>query len=568
MAERTPPLLEVSNLSIDFQTRHGLVRAVRDVNWHIDAGETVAIIGESGSGKSVSTSAVMGLLDMPPGHVRSGRIMYGGEDLLHVRPERRRQINGREIGLIFQDTLAGLNPVYPVGWQVAETLRAHGVGAAEANARALALLEHVGLPNAARRYASYPHEFSGGQRQRIMIAMAIGMRPRLLIADEPTTALDVTVQASILKLLKTLQQESGMGLLMITHDLGVVAQVADRVVVMSEGQVVESGTTAQILRDPGHAYTRKLIDAMPAHRGYRSGGSRTGGRERLFVVDQLSKHYPGRMRWPGDGGAAVERALDGVSFDLHSGETLAVIGESGSGKSTLARTLLKLEKATSGTVHYRGQNITSMPLQGFFKLRREIQMVFQDPSASLNPRMTVEEIISEPWRIHRDVLPRESWSSRVGELLEQVELRPGDARRSPHQFSGGQRQRIAIARALALRPRVVICDEAVSALDVSVRAQVIALLKKLKAEFGLSYLFIAHNLPLVADFADRVLVMHRGRIVEQGETQDIFSRPQHPYTQALLAADPELAAPGRGAPASPGGWVHAPCPADVARASR
>jgi peptide/nickel transport system ATP-binding protein len=540
--EALKPLLEVHDLSIDFCTPHGTVRAVRNVSWYIARGETLAIIGESGSGKSVSSSAVMGLVDMPPGRIRSGRVMFEGEDLLRIGEGRRREINGRRIAMIFQDTLAGLNPVYSVGWQIAETLRAHGVDAAKANAEALALMQRVGLPEAAERFADYPHEFSGGQRQRVMIAMAIAMRPDLLIADEPTTALDVTVQASILDLLKTLQRETGMGLLMITHDLGVVARVADRVVVMRAGEVVETGTTPQILERPCHEYTRRLIASLPEAAGYAASRRVKAVPEALLVVDQLAKHYAPRRRLFGRSTDCVAKALDGVSFSLHQGETLAVIGESGSGKSTLARTLLKLETPTAGSVRYRGHDTTGMSMADFFKLRREIQMVFQDPSASLNPRMTIAQIVSEPWRIHADVVPRGQWSQRVGELLEQVELKASDARRSPHQFSGGQRQRIAIARALALKPRVLICDEAVSALDASVRAQVIALLKRLQAELGLSYLFIAHNLPIVADFADRLIVMQRGRIVEQGVTEDVFSNPQHPYTKELLAAEPVLAA--------------------------
>ncbi|MDB5776072.1 MAG: transporter ATP-binding protein [Herbaspirillum sp.] len=532
-------LLEVQNLSVDFHTRYGTLHAVRGVSWHIDQGETLAIIGESGSGKSVSTSAIMGLIDTPPGVIRSGRILYEGDDLLAVSEEKRRSINGGKIGMVFQDTLAALNPVYPIGWQVAETFRSHGVASAQANKKALELLEVVGLRNAPQRFSDYPHQFSGGQRQRIMIAMAIALRPNLLIADEPTTALDVTVQARILELLKELQKETGMGLLLITHDLGVVSGVADRIAVMKAGEIVETGTVKQIFEAPTHAYTKKLLNAIPGRHGFPAcDGLRD--REKLLVVSELAKHYTAPARMFRRGAATVERALDGVSFELHRGETLGVVGESGSGKSTLARTLLGLETTTSGVVHFRGRNITSMSKAEFFKIRRHIQMVFQDPSASLNPRMTVQQIISEPWTIHADVLPCKQWRSRVGELLEQVGLKASDADRNPHQFSGGQRQRIAIARALALRPEIIICDEAVSSLDVSIQAQVIALLKQLKADYGLSYLFIAHNLPVVADFADRLLVMYRGEIVEQGKTAEVFANPQHRYTKDLLASDPVL----------------------------
>ncbi|MDB5761021.1 MAG: transporter ATP-binding protein [Herminiimonas sp.] len=540
MAENTQHLLEVQNLSVDFHTRYGTVSAVRGVSWHIDQGETLAIIGESGSGKSVSTSAIMGLIDTPPGVIRSGRIMYEGEDLLAISEEKRRKINGCKIGMVFQDTLAALNPVYSIGWQVAETFRSHGVEGGEADKKALELLERVGLRNAASRFADYPHQFSGGQRQRIMIAMAIALRPNLLIADEPTTALDVTVQARILKLLKELQKETGMGLLLITHDLGVVAGVADRIAVMNGGQIVESGTVRQILQAPTHAYTRKLLGAVPGRLGFSSCGADRSEEDKLLVVRDLAKHYAAPTRLFRRNSNAVERALDGVSFELKRGETLGIVGESGSGKSTLARTLLGLETTTAGDVHFRGRNITSMSRSEFFNIRRHIQMVFQDPSASLNPRMTIEEIICEPWAIHPDVLPRKKWRSRAGELLEQVGLKATDANRNPHQFSGGQRQRIAIARALALQPEIIICDEAVSSLDVSIQAQVIALLKKLKADYGLSYLFIAHNLPVVRDFADRLLVMYRGKIVEQGTTEEVFTNPRHQYTKDLLASDPIL----------------------------
>jgi len=538
MDKITRPLLQVQNLSIDFHTRNGTVNAVRNVDWHIEPGETLAIIGESGSGKSVSTSAIMGLIDVPPGVIRSGNIWYEGEDLLKISEEKRRSINGYKIGMVFQDTLAALNPVYPIGWQVAETFRAHGVDSAIANKKAHELLERVGLDNVAQRYSAYPHQFSGGQRQRIMIAMAIALKPNLLIADEPTTALDVTVQARILALLKELQAENGMGLLLITHDLGVVSGVADRIVVMNSGQNVETGTVEQILQAPSHPYTKKLINSIPGRRGLNTLGNIAERNDVILEVRDLKKYYispPTLFKRRND---SVERALDGVSFELRQGETLGIVGESGSGKSTLARTLLGLESTTSGSVHFCGENITTMGRSEFQRVRRHIQMVFQDPSSSLNPRMSVEQIICEPWAIHPDVMPSRQWRSRVGELLEQVGLDASDARRSPHQFSGGQRQRIAIARALALKPKIIICDEAVSSLDVSIQAQVIALLKRLKADYGLSYLFIAHNLSVVGDFADRVMVMYKGSIVEQGETSEVFGNPKNQYTKDLLAAEP------------------------------
>jgi peptide/nickel transport system ATP-binding protein len=534
MTRNDQHLVEIRNLSVEFHTQEGTVQAVRNVSWHIDRGETLAILGESGSGKSVSSSALMGLIDIPPGRITSGEVLYRGEDLLKASYERQRALNGSKIAMIFQDTLAALNPVYSVGWQVAETFRAHGVDRREANARALDLLERVELPNARARFNYYPHQFSGGQRQRIMIAMAIALDPDLLIADEPTTALDVSVQARILRLLKELQRERGMGLLMITHDLGIVEGLADRVAVMNGGEIVETGPVNQVFNAPRHAYTRNLLNAVPGKHSFPASASEGVRAEPLIAVKDLSKGYPSASRSP------AIMALDKVSFTLARGETLGVVGESGSGKSTLARTLLGLERASGGTASYRDCDMLRPTEADRTILQRQIQMVFQDPTASLNPRMTVEEIISEPWAIHRDVLPKTEWKGRVGALLEQVGLTKEHAQRYPHQFSGGQRQRIAIARALALRPDVIICDEAVSSLDVSVQAQIIALLKNLKDEHGLSYIFIAHDLPVVRSFADRVLVMRKGQIVEQGRTDSLFTDPQHPYTRELLQSDPVL----------------------------
>ncbi|RVV97338.1 ABC transporter ATP-binding protein [Mesobaculum littorinae] len=522
-------LLEVRNLSVRFHTAQGVVNAVNDVSWHVDRGETLAILGESGSGKSVSSSAIMNLIDCPPGEIHSGEIWFDGKDLLTLSEEERRALNGKRIAMIFQDPLSHLNPVYTVGWQIAETVTAHGRPGQMARDRALELVRRVGIPNPEAALKKYPHQFSGGQRQRLMIAMALALKPDILIADEPTTALDVTVQAEVLTLLEELQAETGMGLVLITHDLGVVAESADRVVVMEGGKIVETGTPHEIYHAAKHPYTRKLIAAAP-------------GQGEMRVPDETAEPILSCRNMKKSYGAFD--ALKGASFDLMAAETLAVVGESGSGKSTLARLILRLEEASGGEALWKGQDLLQMSPREMGKVRRQIQMVFQDPTQSLNPRMSVHDIISEAWVIHRDVLEKRRWRDRVVELLEQVGLEASHAGRYPHQFSGGQRQRIAIARALALEPDLIICDEAVSALDVSIQAQVIELLGRLRDELGIAFMFIAHDLPVVRDFADRVLVMKSGDIVEQGPVRRIFEDPREGYTQRLLAAgldpDPEV----------------------------
>ena len=454
--------------------------------------------------------------------------------MLTKTASQRRDINGKNIAVIFQDPLSHLNPVYTVGWQIEEALKVHGRDNQTAHQEMLNLLEKVGIAYPHQAAKKYPHQFSGGQRQRVMIAMALALRPDVLIADEPTTALDVTVQAQILDLLVSLQKETGMGLLIITHDLGVVAEVADRVIVMQNGAVVETGTVRDVYFNPSHAYTKQLIKAAPGKGKISAGIKRSTP---LLSLLSISKSFGGFQ------------ALKNISFDLMAGETIAIVGESGSGKSTTAKVLLRLEAADNGQVLYQGQNILALSEKEMLAKRRDIQMVFQDPSQSLNPRMTVFELISEAWVIHPDILEKSEWPSRVTTLLEQVGLSAEHGVRYPHQFSGGQRQRIAIARALALEPKIIICDEAVSALDVSVQAQVIALLKKLKKDLGLSYIFIAHDLPVVRDFADRVIVMKDGQIVEAGLTKDIFASPEQTYTQNLLSAslepDPDIQAKRR-----------------------
>ncbi|MDQ0455601.1 ABC transporter ATP-binding protein [Rhizobium paknamense] len=524
-------LLDVRNLSVEFHTASGTVQAVRNISYHVDRGETLAILGESGSGKSVSSSAIMNLIDMPPGRIASGEILLDGKDLLTLPADQRREINGRRIAMIFQDPLSHLNPVYTVGWQIREAMTTHGMDREKAESEAQRLLGRVGIPEPERAMKKYPHEFSGGQRQRVMIAMALALRPDLLIADEPTTALDVTVQAEVLALLKELQQETGMAVMIITHDLGVVAKIADRVVVMEKGVLVESGSVREVYRNPQHPYTRKLINAAP---GKGEMHQPPAPREPILSVRDVRKTY----------GAFT--ALKGISFDLMPGETIAVVGESGSGKSTLARILLRLDEPDGGSALWKGRDLFTLSSAELYALRRDLQMVFQDPTQSLNPRMTVFQLISEAWVIHPEILPKAKWRARVEELLEQVGLKPEHMRRYPHQFSGGQRQRIAIARALALEPQLIICDEAVSALDVSVQAQVIALLDRLRRDMGLSFIFIAHDLPVVRDFADHVMVMQKGELVEFGTVRQVFEAPRQPYTRDLLAAsldpDPDVQA--------------------------
>ncbi len=535
--QNTAPLISVQDLTIRFHSGEGCFRAVDGVSFDLRAGETLVILGESGSGKSVSSSAIMGLLDTPPGEIASGRILYEGRDITRLSEPVRRDYNGSKIAMIFQDPLSHLNPVFTIGWQLAEVYTAHGkCGRAEARARSIEVLRRVGIPDPEERIDWFPHQFSGGQRQRIMIGMAIALDPKVLIADEPTTALDVSVQAQVLDLLKKLQKEDGLSILMITHDLEVAASMADRIVVMNSGRIVEEGEPRQIFENPQHPYTRRLIGAMPDHHLRDECEAPAKDADTILQVSTLGKVYglpPGAV--PRED---MKYAVKDISFNLRKGETLGIVGESGSGKSTIARMLLRLTATSTGEVLYHGENVLTMSKRQMLAYRRRVQMVFQDPYSSMNPRMSVFQIISEPWVIHRDILPKEKWRARVAELLELVGLTAEHAERHPHQFSGGQRQRIAIARALACEPELIICDEAVSALDVSIQMQVIELLKDLRDRLGLSYIFITHDLPIVRSFADRILVMKSGCKVEEQATEALFRRPQEPYTQVLLNASP------------------------------
>ena len=537
MTEQHTPLLAIEGLKVQFSGPRGVVNAVDGFSLTVERGETLAILGESGSGKSVSASVVMNILDMPPGRITAGSVRFEGRDLLRMTPAERRKINGSEIAIIFQDPLAHLNPVYSVGWQIAEVFRIHGRArdATEAREKAIALMERVGIPNARSRADQYPHQFSGGQRQRVMIAMALALSPKLIIADEPTTALDVTVQRQILDLLKDLQREMGMGLILITHDLAVAGLMADRVAIIKDGTIVESGGIRDAFTAPKAAYTRQLLEAIPHVERTRRSGEEGELRPPLLVARDLTKEYQ-LSRGIVGGSAGTLRAVDRVSFTLREKQTLGIVGESGSGKSTVVRLLMRLTDPSSGSVHYRDRNLFSLRGAELLAFRRDVQMVFQDPYGSLNPKMTVADIIAEPLAIHRDILPRAQWRDRVRELLGLVGLKPEHAERYPHQFSGGQRQRIAIARALASEPRIIICDEAVSALDVSIQAQIITLLADLRDKLDLSYIFITHDLPVVRSFADEIMVMKAGAEVEHGRTDDLFLRPRDDYTRKLLSA--------------------------------
>ena len=526
------PLLSVQQLSVPLPGR-GSDRAfaVQEVSYELREREILCIVGESGSGKSMSANAIMGLL---PHHLQpsGGRILFQGRDLLRL-PERELQaLRGREMAMVFQEPLAALNPVMTVGEQVLEVMRAHGeYPGAAGPARVVELLAFVGLPDPAALAGAYPFRLSGGQRQRVVIAMALALEPKLLIADEPTTALDVTTQAQILALIKRIQRAKGMGVMFVTHDFGVVAEIADRVAVMERGRIVEQGPAAQVLQAPAHPYTRRLIAAVPHQ---RADESRAPDGPPLMQVTDLRKTYASGSRWSGS--RRVVQAVDGVSFDVRRGETLGLVGESGSGKSTVGKCLLRLTAVDGGTIRFDGRELTALSEREFRPLRRHLQMIFQDPFASLNPRHTVGRIVSDGPRANG--MDAAQAAQRARELLELVGLEAAAFDRHPGQFSGGQRQRIGIARALALEPRLLVADESVSALDVSVQAQVLELLAGLQRRLSLAMIFITHDLRVAAQICQRIAVMHRGRIVECGPPSQIFDRPRHEYTRRLIAAVP------------------------------
>ncbi len=528
----TPPLLSIQNLSIALPKGGDRPYAVEDVSYDIHAGEILCIVGESGSGKSMSANAIMGLL---PDYLtpQQGRILFRGQDLLKLDEPALQAMRGKDMAMIFQEPLSALNPLMTVGDQISEVMRVHNAyPGPERMKRTLELLDFVGLPDPATLYHVYPFRLSGGQRQRVMIAMALALEPALLIADEPTTALDVTTQAQILALIARIQKEKGMGVMFVTHDFGVVAEIAHRVAVMEKGVLVEQGPASEVLNRPRHPYTQRLIAAVPHRRGEERAD--TPHDRPVLEVKDLKKTYVIGHGWLGN--KREIHAVDGVSFSVHRGETLGIVGESGSGKSTIGKCLLKLVGINGGQLLFNGQDIAALSESRFRPMRNEIQMIFQDPFASLNPRHTVGRIISDGPVANG--VPRAQAQARVRELLSLVGLDPSAFDRYPNQFSGGQRQRIGIARALALEPKVLVADESVSALDVSVQAQVLQLLHDLQQRLKIALVFITHDLRVAAQICNSVLVMHRGKVVEYGSPAQIFDNPQHAYTRQLIAAVP------------------------------
>ena len=594
-----PPLLQIRELRTYFHGKRETVRAVDDIDLLIEEGETLGLVGESGSGKSVTSLSVMRLLESTA-NIESGEISYFGRDLVHLPSRDMRDLRGKDIGMIFQEPGTSLNPVFRVGDQVGEALRVHlGMSRKEARQRTIELFEEVGIPEPERRIDSYPHEMSGGQKQRVMIAMALSCNPKLLIADEPTTALDVTIQAQILDLIRRLRDERGMSILFISHDLGVIAEIADRIAVMFRGRIVERGSVTGVFNNPQHPYTKGLLACRPhLDRDFRrlptvadfmdvdedgDGGEiriterdlsaealgelvgRGRGRllhpqpalerlgysedpgpgdlidqaaEPLLTVRDLKVYYPIRSGFLRRQVGEV-KAVDGISFDVYSGQTLGLVGESGCGKTTTGLALLRLIDITGGRVHFDDQDVTRIPASRLRALRGQMQIILQDPYSSLNPRMTVEAMLSEAMAIHKIGNSRRDRRDRAARLLEEVGMEADHLRRYPHEFSGGQRQRVSVARALAVQPELIICDESVSALDVSVQAQVLNLLKDLQEEHGLTYIFISHDLSVVKFMSDMMAVMLDGKIVEQGPSEAIYRTPREDYTRRLIEAVPD-----------------------------
>ncbi len=553
------PVLSVRDLTTSFKVGDEWRSVVKGVSFDVAPRETVAIVGESGSGKSVTSLSIMRLLPQNSSRIE-GSVKLNGRELLTLGSEEMRRVRGNEIAMIFQEPMTSLNPIFPIGKQIAEAITCHrDVSAAEAKAEVLRLLDKVRIPNAKNRFGDYPHQFSGGMRQRVMIAMALASRPKLLIADEPTTALDVTIQGQILDLIKMLQDEEGMAVLFITHDMGVVAEVSDRTIVMYRGEAVETGSTDDIFNRGKHPYTRALLSAVPklGSMGGRlrpmrfpvidivtgetripetEAGGVDGAKRPVLEVKNLTTRFDIHSGLLGRKSGAVH-AVENVSFDLREGETLALVGESGCGKSTTGRSITRLVEPTAGAISLDGYDVVNLDRTALRKMRRSIQMVFQDPFASLDPRMSVGSAVMEPF-VEHGLGTKSQARDKAADLLERVGLKSDMMRRYPHEFSGGQRQRVAIARSLMLDPKVIVADEAVSALDVSIKAQVCNLLLDLQQSFNLAYLFISHDMAVVERVSHRVAVMYLGEIVEIGPRQAVFDNPQHTYTRKLMAAVP------------------------------
>jgi peptide/nickel transport system ATP-binding protein len=574
------PLLQIKNFSVDFVTDSATTSAIKDISFEINHGETVAIVGESGSGKTVTSLSVLQLLPSPPAQYKSGEIMFSENgistiNLLNLSDKEIRKIRGNKISMIFQEPMTSLNPVKTCGAQVIEAMRIHqDISQKQAEEKTIQLFEKVKLPNASSMLHRYPHEISGGQKQRVMIAMAISCNPSLLIADEPTTALDVTVQKTILQLIKELQVKQQMSVIYITHDLGLVAEIADKVIVMYKGDVVECGSIKEIFLNPQHPYTKALLSCRPdaSSKGKRlpvisdflgEARDEASGKKNersknptsildfqasssgnnsfpLLRVENLKVYFPTKKNFFGK--ILKEfKAVDDVSFTVDKGETLGLVGESGCGKTTLGRTLIRLINPTSGNIFFNGKNIAGIPDEELRRMRKDIQIIFQDPYGSLNPRLTIGEAINEPMKIHSIFPSQKQRKEKIIDLLEKVDLKPEYFNRYPHEFSGGQRQRICIARALSLNPDFIICDESVSALDVSVQAQVLNLLNDLKEELGFTCIFISHDLGVVHYISNRIMVMNKGKIEESGSADEIYFNPKNEYTQRLIASIPKVA---------------------------
>jgi peptide/nickel transport system ATP-binding protein len=535
------PVLEIEKLKVTFATDTGDVYAVKDVSLEVNPGEVVAIVGESGSGKTVTAKTILGLL--PETATSSGAVLINGNNVISVSAAKLRQIRGRDVAMVFQEPSTALNPVFTVGWQIAEGIRAHPdavsggrrVSAKEAKSRAIEALRKVGIPDPETRVNYYPHQFSGGQKQRVVIAAALALNPGLIVADEPTTALDVTVQAEILELLRDLRDKYGTSIVLITHNMGVVADLADRVVVMYQGDVVEEAPARVLFAQPREDYTKKLLAAVP-HLGRNSASegmtqrAHQGGKV-LVEAKDLTIEYPGRL------GSPAFKAVDGVSFTVSEGEVFGLVGESGSGKTTIGRAIAGLNRTTGGSLKVLGYEMLNFKERTFKPLRKEIGFVFQDPAASFNPQLTIGDCVAEPLIIHSNPTPAEA-RKRVGELLESVQLPASYADRFPHELSGGQRQRASLARALILNPKLLIADEPTSALDVSVQAVVLELFKEIQREFGFAALFISHDLAVVDMLSHWVGVLYKGRMVEQGLGNQVMGNPRHDYTRKLIASLP------------------------------